>query len=211
MLNSFCGHLGVGTSRLLAFLILALANQTFAADDVQSASARGAALWAAQCDRCHNMRDPVEFRDDQWRVVVAHMRVRAGLSGHQSADILAFLQTSNSAVWDQVPGTTDDVKDAVQSGSLGPSARDLYSRSCIACHGDDGRGAIAGVPDLTSQSGPLRQPDADLQRSILTGVRNPKSPLVMPPKGGDPSLTDEDARQLVQFLREEFGQPSPTR
>ncbi len=56
---------------------------------------RGAQSWADNCSRCHNMRDPKELRDDQWRGVVAHMRVRAGLTGKEARDILKFLQESN--------------------------------------------------------------------------------------------------------------------
>lgn len=57
--------------------------------------ARGAQAWADNCARCHNMRDPKELRDDQWRSVVAHMRVRGGLTGMESRDILVFLQSGN--------------------------------------------------------------------------------------------------------------------
>lgn len=57
--------------------------------------ARGAKAWANNCGRCHNMRDPSELRDDQWRPSVAHMRVRAGLTGKEARDILEFLQESN--------------------------------------------------------------------------------------------------------------------
>ncbi len=64
-----------------------------AADPMQFA--RGAQAWANSCARCHNMRDPKELRDDQWRGVVAHMRVRAGLTGKEARDILKFLQESN--------------------------------------------------------------------------------------------------------------------
>lgn len=60
-----------------------------------AAFARGAKAWADNCTRCHNMRDPKEFRDDQWRPIVAHMRVRAGLTGPEARDILLFLQSSN--------------------------------------------------------------------------------------------------------------------
>ena len=60
-----------------------------------AAFARGAKAWANNCTRCHNMRDPKEFRDDQWRPIVAHMRVRAGLTGQEARDILLFLQSSN--------------------------------------------------------------------------------------------------------------------
>lgn len=57
--------------------------------------ARGAKAWAQNCSRCHNMRDPKEFRDDLWKPVVTHMRVRAGLTGQEARDILEFLQRSN--------------------------------------------------------------------------------------------------------------------
>ncbi len=57
--------------------------------------ARGAQTWADNCARCHNMRDPKELRDDQWRAVVSHMRVRGGLTGQEARDVLAFLQGSN--------------------------------------------------------------------------------------------------------------------
>ncbi len=57
--------------------------------------ARGAQTWANNCARCHNMRDPKELRDDQWRAVVSHMRVRGNLTGKEARDVLMFLQGSN--------------------------------------------------------------------------------------------------------------------
>ncbi len=56
---------------------------------------RGAMQWADNCNRCHNIRDPKELRDDQWISTVYHMRIRAGLTGQQTRDILTFLQGSN--------------------------------------------------------------------------------------------------------------------
>ena len=79
-------------------LVSLLAGAIAAAAEPQpdpAAFARGARAWAEQCARCHNMRDPRELRDDQWRAVVTHMRVRAGLTGEQARDILRFLQESN--------------------------------------------------------------------------------------------------------------------
>ena len=68
----------------------------FAADDIDSAAiARGALQWANNCNRCHNMRDPREYRDDLWEPIVAHMRIIGGLTGQQQRDILYFLQSSN--------------------------------------------------------------------------------------------------------------------
>lgn len=59
------------------------------------ALARGAKAWSDNCVRCHRLRDPKDFRDDQWKPVVYHMRVRAGLTGQETRDILLFLQQSN--------------------------------------------------------------------------------------------------------------------
>lgn len=57
--------------------------------------ANGAKTWADNCARCHNMRDPKSLRDDQWRVAIAHMRVRAGLTGEEAENVLVFLQQTN--------------------------------------------------------------------------------------------------------------------
>ncbi len=56
---------------------------------------KGASLWANTCMRCHNMRDPKELDDKQWKAVVTHMRLRAGLTGQDARDILVFLQQTN--------------------------------------------------------------------------------------------------------------------
>lgn len=64
-------------------------------DARQGDFAEGARQWAENCTRCHNVRDPREMRDDQWKTTVYHMRVRAGLTGQQTRDILEFMQGSN--------------------------------------------------------------------------------------------------------------------
>jgi len=60
-----------------------------------AAFARGARAWADNCSRCHRMRDPKELTDDQWKVSLTHMRLRAGLDGADVRDIEAFLTGSN--------------------------------------------------------------------------------------------------------------------
>ncbi len=71
------------------------ANAVVATQSDPMQFARGAQTWANNCARCHNMRDPKELRDDQWRAVVSHMRVRANLTGKEASDVLVFLQGSN--------------------------------------------------------------------------------------------------------------------
>lgn len=75
--------------------MLTTAAYAAAADANAGDFARGAKSWAQNCARCHNMRDPKEFRDDMWKPIVTHMRVRSGLTGQEARDILKFLQQSN--------------------------------------------------------------------------------------------------------------------
>jgi cytochrome c553 len=56
---------------------------------------RGATEWANNCARCHNVRRTSEFTDAQWRPVMSHMRIQAGLTGSEARDILAYLQAIN--------------------------------------------------------------------------------------------------------------------
>ncbi len=84
---------------ILAAIVLGLSGMSgvaVASDENQPGDfTRGAMQWADNCGRCHNVRDPKELRDDQWISTVYHMRIRAGLTGQQVRDILAFLQESN--------------------------------------------------------------------------------------------------------------------
>jgi nitrate/TMAO reductase-like tetraheme cytochrome c subunit len=57
--------------------------------------ARGAKAWSENCGRCHNFRDPKEFSDKNWDVIVDHMRTIAPLPGQTARDIKEFLKSSN--------------------------------------------------------------------------------------------------------------------
>lgn len=164
-------------------------------------AARGVGLWAQYCDACHNARDPKEFRDDQWRVTVAHMKVRIGLPGQDARDILAFLQQANN--W--APAARSQVSVAALQPGDPRAGRTVYNSNCIACHGATGVGLVAGVPNFTKADGRLAQSDDVLLRNIINGYQSPGSPMAMPPRGGDPDLTDQDLRNALSFMRIQFG------
>jgi mono/diheme cytochrome c family protein len=81
----------------------------------------------------------------------------------------------------------------------------VYSQTCIACHGANGKGTIPGVRDFTAADGPLAKSDEELVKSITEGFQSPGSPLSMPPKGGNPALTEEDVQAVLAYLRATFG------
>lgn len=79
----------------------------------------------------------------------------------------------------------------------------IYHRTCVACHGADGRGARRGVPDLTS--GVMAYSSTSLAAHIERGFRAPGRPLAMPPKGGNPDLTADDVINVIAYLHHAFG------
>lgn len=94
---------------------------------------------------------------------------------------------------------------AAAGNDLLAAGRAAYQQTCVACHGTNGQGALPGIASFRSADGPLAQADDVLVESILEGKQSPGSALAMPPRGGNPNLTEADAEALVAFLRAEFG------
>lgn len=94
---------------------------------------------------------------------------------------------------------------AVTGHAVADDGKMIYQGTCIACHGPEGEGVLPGVPDLTGGSGSLDKPDAVLLDNIIDGFQSPGSPLAMPPKGGDPTLTRKQAEHVLCYMREAFG------
>ncbi len=159
----------------------------------------GSKVWAENCNRCHNMRGPKELRDDQWISTSFHMRMRAGLTGQETRDVITFLQASNTKT---VAAGSAQVVAATSKGETG---EETYKKTCVACHGNDGKGAFPGTPDLTNSAGVLSKTDAVLVNNISNGFQSPGSPMAMPPRGGNPNLSTDDVAEVLKYIRETFG------
>jgi len=90
---------------------------------------------------------------------------------------------------------------SVYAGATEDRGKQLYDQTCAVCHGADASGAMPGVPDLTERQGALTKPDPELLRSLVKGTQAPGAPLAMPPRGGNPALTDADLRATLGHLR----------
>ncbi len=161
----------------------------------------GAKIWVDNCGRCHNIRSARELRDDQWVTSTYHMRVRAGLTGQDTRDVLTFLQGSNSPA----PRGHKTTLAADSGPGAGRSGQEIYVETCVACHGPGGTGNVPGVPDLTLSSGVLTKTDEVLVRNMMNGFQSPGSPMAMPAKGGNPALNETDLRALLAYMRKAFG------
>jgi disulfide bond formation protein DsbB len=81
----------------------------------------------------------------------------------------------------------------------------LFAGTCSACHGPEGEGVPGLGKDMTASTFIASQSDAELIDFIKQG-RDPSHPLnttgvAMPPKGGNPTLTDENLSDIVAFIR----------
>ena len=79
------------------FIIMILLSASLIAKE-KASFIKGAELWAQTCSRCHNMRDPQDYGDGQWKAILQHMRIRAGFTGGETNDILEFMQKSNDPI-----------------------------------------------------------------------------------------------------------------
>ncbi len=84
-----------------------------------------------------------------------------------------------------------------------------YQQNCAACHGNDGTGALAGVPDLTKIAGFKGNSAEHTELSlhfehVKNGLKRPGDPMAMPAKGGNPNLTDQDIREVLKYMHEKF-------
>lgn len=81
----------------------------------------------------------------------------------------------------------------------------IFQQTCSACHGADGHGAIPGTPDFTKKGGVLSKPHSALAAHIENGFSSPDTPMSMPPRGGNPGLSDQDIKDVHAYLHQAFG------
>ncbi len=81
----------------------------------------------------------------------------------------------------------------------------VFDRICATCHGKDANGLPKLGKGLRNNEFTKSQSDAELVAFLKTG-RPATHPLNttgvdMPPKGGDPTITETDLQNVVAFMR----------
>lgn len=85
------------------------------------------------------------------------------------------------------------------------AGKDKFAGTCSACHGPDAKG-IAGLgKDLTTSEFAKGMSDAEFVEFIKKGrpTSDPANTtgVDMPPRGGNPALTDQDLADIVAYVR----------
>ena len=101
-------------------------------------------------------------------------------------------------------GSPDTAAQAQPSGDA-EAGQEAFATTCVACHGPAGEGVPGLGKDMTSSEFIAEKSDDELVAFIKVG-RDPSDPLnstgvAMPPKGGNPALSDEDLQDIVAFIR----------
>ncbi len=96
------------------------------------------------------------------------------------------------------------VGNSVAAGLDLQNGAEVYGETCVACHGENGKGEIPGVPDFTSKDGPLSKSDEILIRNVTNGFISPGAVMEMPALGGNPDLTQQDVKDVIAYLRKTF-------
>ena len=102
-------------------------------------------------------------------------------------------------------GTPATDEPATYSSEQIAQGEETFVGACSACHGPEGTGVEGLGKDLTSSDWVSSQSDAELFDFITTG--RPASDALnttgvdMPPKGGNPALSDDDINAIIAFIR----------
>lgn len=78
----------------------------------------------------------------------------------------------------------------------------LYEANCAVCHGTDGEGAMPGVKNLVEKPAWINKSDKQLVKLIAAGIQSNDSSVSMPPRGGNPDLTNPQIESIVHYLRQ---------
>jgi disulfide bond formation protein DsbB len=83
--------------------------------------------------------------------------------------------------------------------------RQVFTQSCSACHGPDAKGLPNLGRDMTTSTFIKGQNDTQLLDFIKKGrpVTDPANTtkVDMPPKGGNPALTDAQLMDIIAYIR----------
>jgi len=108
-------------------------------------------------------------------------------------------------------GSAEESSGQDESGSTEVSAGDpvageaQFQSTCAACHGTDAKGLPNLGKDMTTSEFIASQSDAELLAFVKQGrpVSDPANTtgVDMPPKGGNPALTDEQILDIIAYIR----------
>jgi len=118
---------------------------------------------------------------------------------------MALLLVGMAACGGGDASSATDGETAVVSKGDPEAGKEQYDQICIACHGPGGEG-IEGLGKPFTTSDFLREKNDDEMLTFIKTGRPSGDPLNttgvdMPPKGGNPALSDDQILDIIAFIR----------
>lgn len=111
---------------------------------------------------------------------------------------------ANAAIDGGEQGESGGEAESVATGDA-EAGEGLYEQSCSACHGPDAKGLPSLGKDLTTSDFVQGNSDQELLEFVKQGrpASHPDNTqgIDMPPKGGNPALTDQQILDIIAYLR----------
>ena len=105
---------------------------------------------------------------------------------------------------DSTEAPSDDDDDEAVAGDAA-AGEEIFAATCSSCHGADAEGVDGLGKTLAPSDFVDETSSADLVIVVTDGrpVDDPDNTtgILMPPKGGNPSLTDEDIADVVAYIK----------
>lgn len=84
--------------------------------------------------------------------------------------------------------------------------QEVYASTCVACHGPDAKGMPGLGKNLAQASDWMKSQSNDQLLEFMKTGRSSGDPenttkVDMPPKGGNPALSDEDLKDVIAYMR----------
>ena len=94
---------------------------------------------------------------------------------------------------------------AARSAGDPTKGKELFTQSCVACHGPDAKGLPGLGKDMTTSAFIKEQSDAQLIDFVKKGrpASDPANTtrVDMPARGGNPTITDAQLGDIVAYIR----------
>lgn len=84
--------------------------------------------------------------------------------------------------------------------------KEIFMGTCVSCHGQDAKGLPGLGKSLVTKSDWMKKQSDEALLAFLKTGRTASDPenttkVDMPPKGGNPALTEDDLKNLVTYVR----------